>query len=390
MDRQLPTSSAASWPTCAARRAFAERATGSVRASDPRWSAASSSWCGRSLAAHPAFRARPTSPSRPRPRSHAGGRAPHRGGPAPHRPALSRRRDRPALGSARCTRDRRRAIAWRRPPTSRSSRGPVAERTASAAAPAAAGRRRRGRRPARDLDDPPRRAGRERRGSDGPAASGRPEQDAGRPTSPTCSPSCRKPGLCGRRARPARCFDSDAVTRPGRRSSRGRPGRAGIVYPEWHLWLGALPPARCRRLVPRRPGRLRRLGGGGDGPSRCAGAPRAPSLRRTPGPDASACAGRTTVPSSISPPTSPLSPTGRPTIPSDDRFYAATRRARRDLALALLVDVSASTDSWVSGGHRIIDVEKESLIVLLEALDALGDRHAAVAFSGEGRAACAC
>jgi nitric oxide reductase NorD protein len=69
---------------------------------------------------------------------------------------------------------------------------------------------------------------------------------------------------------------------------------------------------------------------------------------------------------------------------SDDRFYAATRPARRDLALMLLVDVSASTDSWVSGGHRIIDVEKESLIVLLEALDALGDRHAAVAFSGEG------
>jgi nitric oxide reductase NorD protein len=70
--------------------------------------------------------------------------------------------------------------------------------------------------------------------------------------------------------------------------------------------------------------------------------------------------------------------------PGDDRFYTAARPARRDLALALLVDVSASTDSWVSGRQRIIDVEKESLIVLLEALDALGDRHAAVAFSGEG------
>jgi nitric oxide reductase NorD protein len=70
--------------------------------------------------------------------------------------------------------------------------------------------------------------------------------------------------------------------------------------------------------------------------------------------------------------------------PGDDRLYAAARPARRDLALALLVDVSASTDSWVSGRLRIVDVEKESLIVLLEALDALGDRHAAVAFSGEG------
>ena len=48
------------------------------------------------------------------------------------------------------------------------------------------------------------------------------------------------------------------------------------------------------------------------------------------------------------------------------------------------MDVSASTDAWVSGALRIIDVEKESLIVLLEALDALGDPHAALAFSGEG------
>jgi nitric oxide reductase NorD protein len=70
--------------------------------------------------------------------------------------------------------------------------------------------------------------------------------------------------------------------------------------------------------------------------------------------------------------------------PGDDRCYVAGQPARRDLALALLVDVSASTDSWVSGAQRIVDVEKESLIVVLEALDALGDRHAALAFSGEG------
>jgi nitric oxide reductase NorD protein len=68
----------------------------------------------------------------------------------------------------------------------------------------------------------------------------------------------------------------------------------------------------------------------------------------------------------------------------DDRLYAAARPARRDLVLALLVDVSASTDGWIAGGRRIVDVEKESLIVLLEALDALGDCHAALAFSGEG------
>ena len=52
--------------------------------------------------------------------------------------------------------------------------------------------------------------------------------------------------------------------------------------------------------------------------------------------------------------------------------------------MALLVDVSASTDSWVSGQQRIVDVEKDALLVVCEALAALGDRHAIFAFSGEG------
>jgi nitric oxide reductase NorD protein len=70
--------------------------------------------------------------------------------------------------------------------------------------------------------------------------------------------------------------------------------------------------------------------------------------------------------------------------PGDDRLYTASRPARRDLAIAVLVDVSASTDAWVGGSLRIVDVEKEALVVLLEALDVLGDRHAVLAFSGEG------
>jgi nitric oxide reductase activation protein len=70
--------------------------------------------------------------------------------------------------------------------------------------------------------------------------------------------------------------------------------------------------------------------------------------------------------------------------PGDDRLYVAERPGRRDLAIMLLIDVSASTDSWVGGRLRIIDVEKEALIVLLEALDALGDRHAILSFSGQG------
>jgi len=68
----------------------------------------------------------------------------------------------------------------------------------------------------------------------------------------------------------------------------------------------------------------------------------------------------------------------------DDRLYTAERPGRRDLAIALLIDISASTDSWIAGGLRIIDVEKEAVLVLLEALDALGDRHAILGFSGHG------
>ena len=70
----------------------------------------------------------------------------------------------------------------------------------------------------------------------------------------------------------------------------------------------------------------------------------------------------------------------------EDRFYTAERPARRDLAIALLIDTSESTDGWVGGSLRIVDVEKEALVVLIEALDALGDRYAVLAFSGHGPA----
>ena len=70
----------------------------------------------------------------------------------------------------------------------------------------------------------------------------------------------------------------------------------------------------------------------------------------------------------------------------DGRVYVAMRPARRELAVALLLDVSASTDAWVSTNRRIVDVEKEALLVVCEALDALGDRYGIFAFSGESAA----
>jgi nitric oxide reductase NorD protein len=70
----------------------------------------------------------------------------------------------------------------------------------------------------------------------------------------------------------------------------------------------------------------------------------------------------------------------------DERLYQTVRPERRDVAVALLADVSGSTDSWVSGSRRVIDVEREALIVVAHALEALGDPFAIYAFSGEGPA----
>ncbi len=70
--------------------------------------------------------------------------------------------------------------------------------------------------------------------------------------------------------------------------------------------------------------------------------------------------------------------------PAHDRIYESIHHARRDVAVCLLADVSASTDAWVAGNQRIVDVEKEALLVVSDALDALGDPYAIYAFSGEG------
>ncbi|MGH7336822.1 MAG: nitric oxide reductase activation protein NorD, partial [Myxococcota bacterium] len=66
------------------------------------------------------------------------------------------------------------------------------------------------------------------------------------------------------------------------------------------------------------------------------------------------------------------------------QLYCVPRRRRRDLAVALLVDASGSTDAWISGNSRVIDVAKEAALCLSEALCAVGDRHAIYAFSGHG------
>ena len=70
---------------------------------------------------------------------------------------------------------------------------------------------------------------------------------------------------------------------------------------------------------------------------------------------------------------------------ADERYYVDARPGRRDAAITLLIDASASTDGWVIADRRIIDVEKETLLVASEALAALGDPHAMLD-SGQRRA----
>jgi nitric oxide reductase NorD protein len=67
----------------------------------------------------------------------------------------------------------------------------------------------------------------------------------------------------------------------------------------------------------------------------------------------------------------------------DDRLYRDARPARRGLAISLLVDVSGSTETRMSDGLRIVDLEKIALLLASEALDALGDSFAVHTFAGK-------
>jgi nitric oxide reductase NorD protein len=73
-------------------------------------------------------------------------------------------------------------------------------------------------------------------------------------------------------------------------------------------------------------------------------------------------------------------------VASEGRPYQLRRPARRDIAIMMLVDASGSTDGWASATDRVIDVEKEALLVVAVAVQALGMPYAIQAFSGQGPA----
>lgn len=68
------------------------------------------------------------------------------------------------------------------------------------------------------------------------------------------------------------------------------------------------------------------------------------------------------------------------------RLYIKRVKQMRDVAVLLLVDLSRSTAHPVSDSRQcVLDVEKEAIVLLCEALDVVGDRFAVAGFSGSGR-----
>ena len=69
------------------------------------------------------------------------------------------------------------------------------------------------------------------------------------------------------------------------------------------------------------------------------------------------------------------------------RFYQKPRIRRRDLATLILMDCSGSTGEEREA-QRIIEIERESALILGQGLAGLGDSFAICGFSGQGRENC--
>ncbi|NOT64014.1 MAG: VWA domain-containing protein [Acidobacteria bacterium] len=82
--------------------------------------------------------------------------------------------------------------------------------------------------------------------------------------------------------------------------------------------------------------------------------------------------------------------TGRPS----DRIYIRRIRRERDVAVSFLLDMSSSTartitrhpnQPYTRPGQKIIDIEKQGLVLMSEALEAVGDAYSISGFTSEGR-----
>jgi nitric oxide reductase NorD protein len=77
-----------------------------------------------------------------------------------------------------------------------------------------------------------------------------------------------------------------------------------------------------------------------------------------------------------------------------ERLYVRRLRRERDVAVSFLLDQSSSTartigrhplQPYTHPGRRIIEIEKEGLVLMSEALEAVGDAYAIYGFTSEGR-----
>jgi hypothetical protein len=82
--------------------------------------------------------------------------------------------------------------------------------------------------------------------------------------------------------------------------------------------------------------------------------------------------------------------TGRPS----DRLYVRRVRRERDVAVSFLLDMSSSTartitrhpnQPYTRPGQKIIEIEKQGLVLMSEALEAVGDAYSISGFTSEGR-----
>ena len=65
-----------------------------------------------------------------------------------------------------------------------------------------------------------------------------------------------------------------------------------------------------------------------------------------------------------------------------ERLFTKPAKLERNIAVMFMVDMSGSTKGWIN------DAERESLVLLCEALEILGDRYAIYGFSGMTRKRC--
>ena len=72
-------------------------------------------------------------------------------------------------------------------------------------------------------------------------------------------------------------------------------------------------------------------------------------------------------------------------VSSSDRVYVRREKNLRDVSVAFLADMSYSTSDVLPSGKTIIDVEKEGLVMMAEALESIGDQWAVYGFSTNRR-----